>query len=451
MSPRHRARSPHTVGVARWLGAVLSAAIITLVAVGPGAATDTERARPGRAVGSAAAVPATATPTVPVVAASPTAVAGPAPAASAGGPTAASAGARASGLPWSSGVFSHKAARGADFATRRGRPVDVLAVFPTRDSWDTLMGDWWMGPTAVPDGFTGTLAVGLPLFPTDGSMAAAARGDDEKRWRAMGELIASRHPDAWVRIGWEMNIPNWPWAATPANVESYKQAFRHAATGLRAGGPNLRIVFNPNEGVGSLPDARAAYPGDEYVDDIGLDAYDWDPAYTPEGWEKHRTGPGGWDFWATFARERGKTFSVPEWGVIPGSSTSGGDNAGYITSVMTWMGENADIMSFDAYFDETADYCRCALSLNPAAQRAYIDMMPRLAALGPARPSAARAPTRVARRPEPSTRPGVRPGPVPTPVTGAIGPASRPAPNDLPEVRVVVVPAGAGARNDAIR
>ena len=277
-----------------------------------------------------------------------------------------------SGLPWRSGVFSHDVERTAGFEAARGRPVDVLAVFPTRDSWDTLMDPWWMGPSAVPEGFSGTLNVGLPLFPDDGSLEAAASGAYDEQWRRMGELIASRYPDAYVRPGWEFNIPNWRWAATEENVSEWQTAFQRASVNLRAGGTDLRIVWNPNEGRGgSLPDATRAWPGDEYVDVVAIDAYDWYPAYTGGGWEEHRTKEQGWDYWGNFAREHEKSFAVPEWGVMTGSPASGGDNPQYITAVLDWMAEHADIMEFETYFEETEDYCRCALSQNPAAQEAY--------------------------------------------------------------------------------
>lgn len=177
----------------------------------------------------------------------------------------------------------------------------------------------------------------------------------------------------------EMNIHNWDWAANPDNVEQYKEAFRRASVNLKRGGPKLRIVFNPNEGRGdTLPDATMAWPGDEYVDIVGIDAYDWHPPYDEKGWEEHRTKNQGWDFWADFARQHGKKFAVPEWGVIPGSEASGGDNPAYIDYVYAWMLKNADIMAFESYFDEPADYCKCALSLNPNAKAAYQKWMDKL-------------------------------------------------------------------------
>lgn len=288
--------------------------------------------------------------------------------AGAGAPTVAAAGR----LPWRSGVFSHNAPRAAAFQKARGVPLDVIAVFPTRTDARALQSTWWMSSSAIPKGFRGTLAVGLPLFPNNGSLAAAAAGKYDSLWRTMGRLIASKYPTAYVRPGWEFNITNWPWRATPENASTWIKAFQRQSVALKRGGPRLRVVWNVNEGVGnSLRDATMAWPGVRYVDVVGIDAYDWHPVYTPAGWNEHRTRFQGWDYWADFARRKGKTFAVPEWGVMPGSSASGGDNPYFIDAVMGWMRSNSRIMEFEAYFDETQSYCSCALSMNPKAQAAY--------------------------------------------------------------------------------
>ena len=282
-----------------------------------------------------------------------------------------------SGLKWDSGVVHNKAELSTEFAELRGRPLDVIGVAPTRDTWEDLLHPWWLSDNSIPPDFRGTLNVALPLFPGDGSLEQAASGADDAKWEEMGRLIASKYPTAYVRPGWEMNIVNWPWRATEDNVEQYKKAFRNAAVALKKGGPRLRIVFNPNEGKGnSLPDATMAYPGDDVVDVIGIDAYDWSPPYEDErAWRTHLTQPGGWDFWGRFAREHGKMFAVPEWGVIPGSPDSGGDNPEFVSRVMGWMNANADIMAFDTYFDEREDYCRCSLTQNPQARQAYLTQL----------------------------------------------------------------------------
>lgn len=303
-------------------------------------------------------IPTTPTPTYPPV---------PAPAAPLG---------KLSGLPWDSGLFAHSAEDTKAFEGYRGRKVDVIGVAPTRDSWNKVLNPWWLSHSAIPKDYAGTLNVAVPLFPNNGSMADAANGRDNANWVKLGRLIAKEYPTAYVRPGWEMNIKNWPWAAHPGNVEEYKKAFRNAARSLKKGGPKLQIVFNPNEGKGnSLPDAREAYPGDDVVDIIAIDAYDWFPAYDEDSWGTRQGTFGGWDFWGTFAREHAKRFGVAEWGVYAGSPESGGDNPVYMEKVMGWMRDNADIMSFDTYFDETAEYCRCSLSQNPKASQAYLEQL----------------------------------------------------------------------------
>ncbi len=286
---------------------------------------------------------------------------------------------RPSGLIWDSGVFEHQADGSADFEMMRGRKLDVIGVAPTRDTWDSILGTWWLDGETIPADFAGTLNVAVPLFPADGNLADAASGRYDERWRELGRRIAKDYPDAYVRPGWEFNIHNWHWSANPDNIEQWKEAFRHASRSLREGGSRLRIVWNPNEGRGdTLPNAADAWPGDKYVDVVGLDAYDWHPPYDEKGWAEHKTKDQGWDYWARFTREHGKRFALPEWGVYSGSDDSGGDNPAYVDYVFGWLYDNRDLVAFESYFEEEADYCRCALSQNPKARAAYQNWMPRL-------------------------------------------------------------------------
>ena len=311
---------------------------------------------------------------------------------------------RPSNLIWESGVFGHDLTVTEAFEDMRGRKLDVLGVSPTRGTWDDTFSDWWLGADTIPADFEGTLNVSVHLFPEDGSLEAAANGEYDEEFARLGTMIAEKYPDAYVRPGWEFNIVNWPWRATNENVETWKEAFRRASIALKQGGPDLRIVWNPNEGKGnSLEDATLAWPGDDVVDIVGLDAYDWNPPYDEKGWETHKTKHQGWDFWGNFTREHGKKFALPEWGVIPGGENSGGDNPAYINYVMQWMVDNYDIMTFETYFEEPDDYCQCAIaSMNPNARGAYLEWMDKLTQVPPSeRNNAAVGPA--------ATRPGDRP------------------------------------------
>lgn len=281
-------------------------------------------------------------------------------------------GAHASGLPWLNGVFGHDVDRTKRFEEKLGRPVDIVGVFPERSGgWGSIFDTWWMS-AAPRDGVI--LDVGVPLFPSDSSLENAAAGGDNAQWQKLGALIQSKYPGSAVRIGWEMNIGGWPWRATEENAEQWKKAFRNASTSLKKGGPTLLVQWNPNAGKGdSLADATKVYPGDDVVDIVALDSYDWWPGYNEKTWPQHRDGEGGWAFWVKFARDHGKRFSVPEWGLAPANENSGGDNPFYMNVVSDFLWENRDIVFSVVYFDETQDYIRSSIAngMVPKGAAAY--------------------------------------------------------------------------------
>ncbi len=287
---------------------------------------------------------------------------------------------RASGMVFDSGAYTdHSKTKAEAFAKLRGRDLDVISVFPARNTWQTIQEPWWLD--SAPAGYRGTLSVGLPLWPENGNVAAAARGDYDAQWQQLGKTIASKYPDAYVRIGLEMNLGNH-WAATPANKAQWIKAFQLASQNLKKGGPNLRVVWNPNEGNGQTGflDAAQVWPGDAYVDIVGIDAYDWWPGYTSEAnWLAHRDHAYGWNHWLNFAKAHGKKFAVPEWGLYTGSSASGGDNPKYFDYVYGWMQANASQMAYEAYFDEPMSYCKCDITTrNPNGRNAYKSWMGKL-------------------------------------------------------------------------
>lgn len=158
--------------------------------------------------------------------------------------------AQSSSTPIPLGVFGQNPQRTQQFESAVGHQVQVLTVFPTRESgWESIMDPWWLN--TAPPGFTGTLDVGIPLFPTGSNLDEAAAGAHNARWEELGRLIVTKYPDAYVRIGWEANIYNWEWKATDDTVEQSKQAYRQAATALKRGGPKLRTQWVVNSGVGN--------------------------------------------------------------------------------------------------------------------------------------------------------------------------------------------------------
>ncbi|MDO5629521.1 MAG: glycosyl hydrolase, partial [Mobilicoccus sp.] len=289
-----------------------------------------------------------------------------------------------SGMHWDSGVYPmNRANEVTAWENNRGRKVDVITVFPSRESWNSMHSTWYMDNQRIPNGFQGTLDVGVPLWPNNGNLATARNGGYNADWERMAREISAKYPDAYIRLGWEMNLPGWAHAAYPNTANDWKQAYRHAVNSIRKGGPELRIAWVPNAGRGQTgtEDARMFYPGDEYVDYIGINSYDWWPGYTTDAnIRQHRDGAYGWNFWLNFAKERGKKFVVPEWGIAPANSASGGDNPRYINFVYNWMLENKEHIAYESYFQETMAYIRSDLFTgnSPRASAEYKRMMGQL-------------------------------------------------------------------------
>lgn len=289
-----------------------------------------------------------------------------------------------SGMNWDSGMYPmNRAGEVTKWEQNRGRKVDVITVFPSRESWNNMQSTWFMDSERIPAGYQGTLDVGVPLWPDNGNLATAKAGGYNAEWEKLARNISAKYPNAYIRLGWEMNLPGWKAAAWANQSEDWKAAYRQAVGAIRKGGPNLRIAWVVNEGPGQTgtADARVFYPGDQYVDYIGMDAYDWWPGYTTEAnIAKHRDEAYGWNFWMQFARDHGKKFVLPEWGVAPANPASGGDNPKYINFVYSWLEKNRDNIAYESYFQETDGYIRSDLftGTSPKATAEYKRWMPLL-------------------------------------------------------------------------
>ena len=78
-----------------------------------------------------------------------------------------------------------------------------------------------------------------------------------------------------IRFAHEMNGDWYGWSGDPSD---YVAAWRHVVTIFREeGATNVKFVWAPNVDNGSYPFA-AYFPGDSYVDYVGLDGYNWGTA-----------------------------------------------------------------------------------------------------------------------------------------------------------------------------
>ncbi len=84
----------------------------------------------------------------------------------------------------------------------------------------------------------------------------------------------------------EMNGTWYPWAVgvNGNTAADYRAAWIHTHDLMRAEGADLvRFVWAPMTAIPGISDFESAYPGDDYVDEIGVDGYNWGDDGT-HGW-----------------------------------------------------------------------------------------------------------------------------------------------------------------------
>ena len=283
-------------------------------------------------------------------------------------------------MPWNSGAFTaHKASEAVAFEKGRGRTLDHITVFPSRESWSSMQNTWFLDSQRIPAGFKGNIIVGVPLWPQDSNIDY----DSTAQWQKFAKTLAARDPKAIVRLGWEMNIPGWYYKVTPANKTKWIANFNRSAKAIKAVAPNMQIVFNPNWGSDQTGvDSREVFQAvKSNVDIYAIDMYDeWPPDTSDAAWQQRLTQRGGLGESLEYARANGKKFALGEWGV--GCTTggcqwqghAGGDNPRYITNTLNYLAQNRKDVAFESYFHEPMPYLKSELfttSTNPKASAAY--------------------------------------------------------------------------------
>lgn len=182
----------------------------------------------------------------------------------------------------------------------------------------------------------------IPLAWPSISMATVASGAHDATFIAIAEAIAENHaedlnPLLYVRLGWEATN-SYPWKVQSGADRHFDQqlaadyiaAFQHVATLFRSVDDRFRFEWNQNysnkDAAGVFYDLDAIYPGDDYVDVIGVDAYNVarfsgqaDPV---SAWAYKANAPYGLNWFASYAASHGKPLALTEWGIDS-------DNFGY--------------------------------------------------------------------------------------------------------------------------
>lgn len=235
-----------------------------------------------------------------------------------------------------------------DFETWLGEPVDTIGLHAGRLSW----ADWEGSIADLAATFRDKapqLAWSIPMFASPGTLRDAAAGlyKNEYVYAAKKLLAASANKEViFVRTGEEFNLPGgWPWSAH-GRPEQFVQAYRNFVDAFRSVSDKFRFEWNVNIGPSGDLNPADAYPGDDYVDIVGMDFYyklKWDQADTARAWSYQTTRQYGLQWLEDFAAAHGKPTAYSEWGI---DSTVG---APYMKGARDWF-QGHDVV-YQIYWD----------------------------------------------------------------------------------------------------
>jgi hypothetical protein len=277
------------------------------------------------------------------------------------------------------------------FAQWVGLDVKYAEDFLGYDYWQSYTGDWWNDynpqywsawKAANPEK---RLILAVSPFPKnglpgswDGGKAAtpearvkyqeAANGDYNTYYRQLGvKLKELGLGDTIIRFGHEMS-GNWYIYSIRADGDSeairqekqinYGKAFNEFAKTLKGiEGTNFEFCWNPATDADPAYVSRC-YPGDEHVDYIAFDQYDYwmnaydrndyhnstDPVFRrtiqAQAWNQMMNRWSNPNWFAAFAKTHNKPLAVAEWGLWRDNRNSGYDNPYFIEKMYQWIIDN---------------------------------------------------------------------------------------------------------------
>ncbi|MDJ0391509.1 glycosyl hydrolase [Roseomonas sp. E05] len=207
----------------------------------------------------------------------------------------------------------------AQFENWLGRDVDGVHGVVGSANWDDFVQSAEWAADRLWSSTGRDVFWSVPLLAGDANLHSAANGDYNQYYRSVAEELLGAHSGSdpiYVRTGWEFNGDWFSWSAG-GQESDFISAFREFVDTFRSVSDLFKFEWTPNESYGGWDPAKA-YPGDDYVDIIGMDFY-WKPEYQgsdPVGaWNELLNETYGLKWHQEFAAEHGKPTAYSEWGV----------------------------------------------------------------------------------------------------------------------------------------
>ncbi|MFF7361240.1 glycosyl hydrolase [Streptomyces sp. NPDC008125] len=191
-------------------------------------------------------------------------------------------------------------------------------------------------------------------------LRSGAAGLYDRHFRKLAErLVGLGLPDTVIVLGWEMNGTTYAHRCGP-DPAAWKAYWQRIVTAMRSvEGQRFRFDFAPSRGRDAVP-WTDCYPGDDFVDIVGMDSYDQPPG---ENFDDQVYGEYGLQKHVDFAAGHGKPISYPEWGLF-----RNGDNSEYMRRMLEWMDLHPPV------YQTITDYCPHGVwgcEGNPEASKLY--------------------------------------------------------------------------------
>jgi hypothetical protein len=209
------------------------------------------------------------------------------------------------------------------------------------------------GVDMLPDTYSPNTNPSQPGGSCDG-LTQGATGSFDHYFHTVGtNVVKAGFPTSVIRLGWEFNGNYFPWSAQGC-AAAFVRYFDDIVTTMRSvAGSHFTFEWNPTRGDQGVGQLSRYYPGNSYVDEIGLDVYDNEQQTYPGATAEFRhmlTQRDGLNWLAAFASAHGKPIVLPEWGLgsgtcsasgqpirVPNQQVCGGDDATWVKLMAHWI------------------------------------------------------------------------------------------------------------------
>jgi len=254
----------------------------------------------------------------------------------------------------------------SDFTSSVGSQPKYAMDFLDGTSWSTITQAGWPYTAWAGKGFK--MIWGVDMLPNSYSpnsnpsaaggscygLTQEAAGDFNSDFVTVAKnMVSAGFGGSIVRLGWEFNGGWFPWSANGC-AAAFVGAFQQVVTAMRSvPGQSFTFEWNPTRGDQGVGNLANYYPGNTYVDYVGLDVYDVEWASypgMPAEFSYMETQTYGLNWLASFAAQNNKPMVFPEWGLGWGTCSSdgqavsaannqvcGGDDAQFINLSAQWF------------------------------------------------------------------------------------------------------------------